>query len=322
MTDLIHVSHSELDTLKQCPFKHQLMFIEGWEGGGVSRGLAIGGLFHSVLESHYRWLHANQQTAYRPFHVQPGEVAESEVVALPMWPQVEPWLYTPHGEQGEYQATVEWMYRGYVHRYGTDPQWAILGVEERHELWIPTPLGNHSKFILRGKLDLRVQDLEIDQTLLVDHKSSRYLIDPNNLDLYDQFGLYFALLKANGFDVFASYHNNARTQQNKQRTELLDERYHRHLMWREPDELHTILREAYETFYRAYRGEYWSKDGDAPRWPDPDRCGWKCPYTQACISGRKGTTPTREMLQDLQFVQDPDGRWNYYQRGEPSEVPF
>ena len=47
------VSWSELDALKQCPMKHHLAYEERWTGPETSKALAIGSLFHKVMEAHY-----------------------------------------------------------------------------------------------------------------------------------------------------------------------------------------------------------------------------------------------------------------------------
>ena len=96
VSDLVYVSFSELDALRQCPLKHQLAYLEGWSGGeGVQRGLTIGTLWHAVMADHYRYIRD-----HRGYVLEPGQVTEKRVRKMRVYEAVRPWFYTATGEQG------------------------------------------------------------------------------------------------------------------------------------------------------------------------------------------------------------------------------
>src|SRR3954462_2769935 len=109
------VSHSEIDTYRQCRLKHQLAYVEKWRTDETADALARGTLFHSVMEGHYKKI---------------KEVGREDLEAIDLWMAIRHLLYDPDtGEQSEMQALVEWMYRGYIDHYTLDPEWEIIDVE-------------------------------------------------------------------------------------------------------------------------------------------------------------------------------------------------
>jgi hypothetical protein len=86
----------------------------------------------------------------------------------------------------------------------------------------------------------------------------------------------------------------------------LDERFKREYTVRTDTELETMAAEALATFQNAYRGA--QKGGTIggtlpPRSPNPDTCGWRCPFTESCLMSRKGRD-IRELLQETGYKQD------------------
>src|SRR5208282_4043099 len=90
-----------------------------------------------------------------------------------------------------------------------------------------------------------------------------------------------------------------------------NERFMRPMTVRTDTELEVMAQEALTTFKSAYgvgvrRGTQGGKDGDTsrgtlpPRSPDPDRCGWRCPFTESCLMSRKGRD-IRELLSETGF---------------------
>ncbi len=288
------VSFSELDTFRQCPFKHELSYKERWREPTTSPALAKGTLWHAVMEHHYKatayWQRAN-----------PG-VAPTALDMADLFREIgEVYLGWDTGSQSEFQELIEWMYIGYVEHYGTDPEWRILGVEHAPTLWLPTATGARSSFKLKLKIDLIVRDPR-GQIWVVDHKSGKDLPKDKELELDDQFGLYTWAMRRLGVDVFGSIHNAARTQKNKDQTknfQPLPERFARKPMYRTDKELETLALEAYRAAKRAYAIPI----GEADRATDSDRCRWRCGYTDACLFGRKGNDH-REYLEAKGFVQD------------------
>lgn len=287
------VSFSEIDTLRQCLFKHEMSYKERWKSPTTSPALAKGTLWHVVMEHHYNAIAFHQRMVQDPPSKMAMAALRDEIVNT--------YLCDEGGRQTEYQELVEWMYDGYVGHYGSDSGWRILGVEHAPVLWLPTPRGGRSNFKLKLKIDLVVRDPR-GRVWIVDHKSGKDLPKDKELEIDDQFGLYTWAMRRLGVDVFGSIHNAARTQKNKDQTkhfQPLEERFARKHMYRTDVELERIAIEAYQAAKRAYAIPI----GDAQRSPDSDRCRWRCDYTEACLFGRKGGDH-RQFLEDLGFVQD------------------
>lgn len=262
--------------------KHQLAYLEGWEPPTISAALTKGKLWHNVLESHYnRLVELRQQEGWKDKHEIPGGLLhpnqiEEHPTGHLLLQAVDPWLYGgPRGnQQGEYQELVEWMWRGHVAYYGSDPDWNIKAVEYEASVRLKTPRGGWSSFVVRMKADLVIK---LDGRLwLVDHKSGRDLPRDKDLDMADQFGLYTWLLRQVGKPIFGSLHNAARTQKNKDSSitaQPLDKRFARTRLHRTDTELEEIAAETYELMREAYaprQREY------APRSPNEQTCVWRC----------------------------------------------
>lgn len=263
------VSYSELDALRQCPLKHYLTYNRRWRTPVVSRALSIGSLFHEVLEEHYRCGRGKKEIE---------RIAEDETIDM------------------EHAETVGWIYAGYREQYGSDPDWEIIEVEKKFEL----PLGRGIR--LKGRIDLLVEDSGAGGGLwIVDHKTGRELPKGKQLEFDDQFGLYMWLLKKSGLDVRGVIHNACRTYRLKREMKL-SERFMRTYTVRSDSELEVVAREAYDTFVRGLCP--WP--GQPPRATDPDRCTWRCNFSEACLMARK-TEPDRgieELLEDMEAYRD------------------
>jgi RecB family exonuclease len=293
----ITVSFSEIDTIRQCLFKHELGYKQRWRTDRTSPALQRGTDWHQILEVHYGEIRQWQQEQ------DAGVVlVRDAALAERIWARVHPLLYdTTTGHQTDEQALLEWMYRGYIDAYGLDPQWDILAVEHAPVMWLPTPGGRRSRFQVKMKIDLVVRDRPTGQILVVDHKSGKDLPKDKELDLDDQFGLYVWGLRQLGYDVFGAVHSAARTLKYKDESKAqpLTERFSRKRLPRTDRELQTIAVEA----YRAARLAYSFKEGEAPRSPNSDTCNWRCDFKEACLLGRKGSN-TQAVLRDLGFTQD------------------
>lgn len=279
------VSFSELSSYRQCPHKHELEYKQRWRGE-PGPALARGVLWHTLLEGHYRILQAHQRDR---------SMTDAELKAQLMWSARKVLVGA-----GEHADLLEWMYTGYLEFYGLDLDWKVLAVEHAPEVWLPTAEGTRSRFKIKLKIDLVIRWQ--DQLWIVDHKSGKELPRDKELDIDDQFGLYTWAMRQLGRPVFGSIHSAARTHRNKNQDRYpqpLDERFHRTLLSRTDRELDTIAVEAYRTARAAYR---WA-DGEAPRSPNPDTCGWRCSFTEACLMGRKGADE-QQILRDMGMAQD------------------
>lgn len=322
MPKTIVVSYSEIDAIRQCGHKHDLSYRARWtkppaEGSPLARG----SLWHLVMENHYRTLMTTARERQ--------QFGQGMPTADEMMRSVVGLLYDHNMRQTEDQQLIEWIYHGYLEAWGFDHDWEIRAVEHPAEVWLPTDRGGRSRFKLKMKIDLVVRDRNTNKIWLVDHKSCKNLPYQKDLDIDDQFGLYTWGLRQLGHPVFGSYHNAARTHRpkvggpddlrprdeqgrylnadgvtvskNQPKPYPLEERFSRTPMSRTDVELDTIAVEAYKTVKAAYA----RPEGYAPRSPDPDRCGWRCDYTEACLAGRKGVDEV-EVLLGTGYVQGFD----------------
>jgi hypothetical protein len=283
----IVVSYSEIDTYRQCPLKHQLSYKERWRsdnkvGGALDRGTR----WHQILEAHYRTLMEAQKPEGAGWNV-----ADFELTAR-IAERLKPLLYNP--QSGEFvDETAElllWMYQGHLETWGFDPHWRILAVELGPVVPLLTPAGKRTRFWLKTKIDLVVQDRELgNHVWVVDHKSGKDLPRRKSLDIDDQFGLYTLALRRAGKKVFGQTYSAARTQRNKSHMPL-DTRFGRYRLYREDTELAAIEADAVAAMTAAYgRGVAYSS-------PNTDSCTWKCDFLEPHIAARKTGRPIQELL--------------------------
>jgi len=283
----ITVSWSEVDAYRQCPHKHDLTYKQRWVGNTTSKSLSIGSLYHKVMEGHYRSLMER-----------PGDLISARLAAE-QW--LTEWSADWGGEDNEFAELVWWMYDGYVQKWGSDEDWDIRGVEQKLEVPILTAQGRPSRFNLKMQIDLIVRVRSMKNKLaVVDHKSGAELPKRKNLDMADQFALYIWGMRQLKHPVFMGIWNAARTRRLKTKESPLDERFSREPLARTDHELDVIVREAYDTFRKAYAAK-----AVAERHPDADTCTWKCGFLDACLLGRKTDAGReRQFLLDTGYIQD------------------
>lgn len=296
--DNITVSFSELDTYRQCPLKHFIAYKQRWQKpADAGTPLYRGSLWHMVMEAHYLSLWEDQKAG------KPRSLARASLA-------VEQFLFDDKGNQTEDQELVQWMYDGYVEQYGADEQWIILGVEYKLAEFLPDHSGNLSEFIIKGKLDLIVQEVKNGKVWVVDHKSGGNLPGQFELDIDDQFGIYTWLMQRRGLKILGAIHSAARTTRNqadfpgyvgKSKPQELDQRFKRVLMNRSKPELENLIRDAFAVAVNAYPPE----GMELPLYssPDPRQCGWKCDYKEIHIIARKGR-PLPTLLAEYGFEQN------------------
>jgi len=254
-----HVSYSELRDFRQCPFKHKLAWVDRWTPEQVAAPLSKGRVFHSVLEAHYQALRDN---------------TDPQVAALSVLDLV---------EDEEIRDLCRWMYDGYLECYGGDEDWEILDVEATHHVWLPTDRLRRSGFRLKLRLDLLVRDRE-GRVWLVDHKTGSRFPSEVGLDLQDQDSLYQWGLGQVGVGcskVYGVVYNLCRTQRNKGPM-ALEDRFRRVAMHRSPVQLVNTAIDAWRTAKRISAARH------PERTTDSELCMRMCPFTEACLHGRKG----------------------------------
>lgn len=315
----IIVSYSELDTFRQCPLKHLLGYKHRFkkpveEMSALSKGSA----WHLVMETHYNVIREWQEAHGGKVVTLRGEPA----LIKDCWEAVKPLLFSSVGEQTEQQELIEWMYRGYVEKYGTDREWVILGVELAREFELipagfrqvgeydhlePTP-----EVRIKMKLDLLVRDAKRGTIWIVDHKSGANLPSQMDLEIDDQFGLYSWGMTKDGHKVTGSIHNAARTTRNqadhehydgKSKPQTLEQRMGRTYLNRSDDELVNIGNDAAAAATVAYHAELGYEELPIYSSPDPRQCGWKCDFKEAHLTARQGR-PISVALEERGFVQD------------------
>jgi hypothetical protein len=310
MPSTITASPSELDSLRQCLFKHEHGYKQRWQAPTIGPALSRGIAWHTVMETHYRTIKTLQEAraaarkegkaALKRYDLEHNET----VWAKTIFDAVKPLLWSPiTAQQTEQQELIEWMYQGYVEQYGLDPDWEILAVEHAPEVWLVNERGNRSRFRLKMKIDLIIRERSSGNVYLVDHKSGKDLPSDKMLEINDQFGLYTWGMRQIGRTVFGSIHNACRTQRNKDQArhpQTLESRHARKRLYRTDVELDAIALDA----YRALRHAYSIPVGEAPRSPNEDTCRWRCDYTEPCLMARKGIGTMQENLRQLGFVQD------------------
>jgi hypothetical protein len=299
MTEIV-VSYSELDTFRQCPLKHHWAYKERWRKPITeSSALAKGSLMHLVYETHYQVLQQHDRLTKES---QAQALAEAAAAVRPI-------LFDDRtGEQTETQELVYWIYKGYVQRWGAEPEFEIEGVEEAFRINLNDPEGKPSRFILKGKIDLIVRDRSNGQLWVIDHKSGANLPSQLDLEIDDQFGLYVWAMRESGSPVLGAVHSASRTTRNvadypgyigKSQPQSLDQRFSRTYLNRSEAELSSIALDAWAAAVNAY------PDHDMPLYssPDPRNCGWKCDFKEIHLLARKGRDP-RQALEDYGFFQD------------------
>lgn len=297
----IIVSYSELDTYRQCPLKHHILYGQRWtKPPKPDSALTKGSLYHKVMEEHYRII-----KAYQDEHKgkNPKEDSEEEVDLLArakeaVWPML--W----DSQRGDWHTInselIAWMYEGHVAYYGTMPAWRIMGVEHQ----IITPLrderGRRTRYHLKAKIDLIIRLKSSGGLYVVDHKSGANLPTQMDLDIDDQFGLYTWAMREVGRPVSGTVHAANRTQRNKGFMPPATRMALTYLN-RDKVELTNLALDAYEVARAAHPPA--SQRPARYSSPDPRSCGWKCDLKEPHLLMRRGRKPA-DVLREYGFKID------------------
>lgn len=295
----IIVSYSELDTYRQCPLKHHILYGQRWtkpakEGSALQKG----SLYHAVMEEHMRVI-----KTYQDAHdgKNPTSAEGVRVLLEQAHEAVLPLLYDPtSGSQDEVQELIEWMYKGWVEKFGINEEWRILGVEHQ----IITPLrderNRRTRYHLKAKIDLIIRQRATGGRWVVDHKSGRDLPNQMDLEIDDQFGLYTWAMNEVGKGITGTIHAANRTQRNKSFMPL-DTRMALTYLNRDKQELVNLALDAYRVARAAHPPA--SMKTFPYSSPDPRSCGWKCDLKEPHLLMRRGRKPS-EVLQEYGFKID------------------
>jgi PD-(D/E)XK nuclease superfamily len=294
--ELIVVSYSEIDAARHCGLKHQLGYVERWRQSTVTGARGKGTDWHLVMEHHYRELQRLQ-----------AELREHQDGKLAAWVYPDSAAERIHQAvlgsgafEGDNAELVAWMYQGHLKLYGLQPRWTVLAVEFNPEVPLPHPDGGPTRFALKIRADLVIQDTASGLVWLVDHKSGQ--VRPSgDFSLADQFGLYTWILRQLGRPVHGAIHSWAKTTR-PQKPDPLTARFQQFPMDRSETELATIAADAYRTVERRYREV---DAGEVPGvYPDMEWCKRRCDYRNAHIAARRGFTTAQDYLRSTGFEQN------------------
>lgn len=298
LPDII-VSYSELDTFRQCPLKHFLLYKQRWtKEKALDSAVGKGSLWHSVMEIHYAMIkHVQEQNADAGFRIGDleGRILEQQIKASVhalLWdPQAGAWLTPVH-------ELIWWMYEGHLAQYGLDNQWRIMGIEHQIVTPLRAPDGTQSRYHLKAKIDLIVRDRATGMLWVVDHKSGKDLPSHMDLEIDDQFGLYTWAMREVGRSVTGTIHSANRTQRNKSFMPL-ETRMRRTFLNRSDKEVTNLALDAYHAAKAAYPDD----PANEVRYsaPDPRSCGWKCDVKEPHLLMRKGRK-LHEVMTEYGFV--------------------
>lgn len=286
------VSYSELDTGRQCPLKHHLLYDRRWTKPPRPDGaLAKGSLYHNCMETHYKLL-KSVQDAHKgriPLKLVAGTLAQARKLVMEYLidEQTGDWISEVH-------ELIGWMYDGYVEQYGVDEEWRLVGIEHQIITPLPDANGNASRFHLKAKLDLIVREWKTGFLWVVDHKSGSNLPSYMDLEIDDQFGLYVWAMRKSGKKVLGAIHSANRTQRNKGPMSL-EQRMGRTYLNRTDTECANIALDAYYVAKALYPDDPENKLRFSS--PDPRQCGWKCDVKEAHLMMRKGRNPDEVMIE-------------------------
>jgi hypothetical protein len=298
MVEQIIVSYSELDTFRQCPLKHHLLYGRRWTKP-VKPGSALekGSLYHQCMEAAFRLV----QQAQRENNGKNPKGAAREMLMKNIWAAIMPMLADPDtGDQTEVQGLIQWMIEGFFEHFGLLDDFKIMAVE--HQLL--TPLrdqhGRRSRYVLKAKLDLILRQRSTGNLWVVDHKSGQNLPSYMDLEIDDQFGLYTWGMREVGRPVIGSIHLANRTQRNKGFM-ALDTRMAMTYLNRDEVELSNIALDAYWVARAAHPPK--SKEPARYSSPDPRQCGWKCDIKEPHLLFRRGRD-VNEVMREYGYTID------------------
>lgn len=291
MPKVIIVSYSELDTFRQCPLKHHLGYVQRWtKEKGEDSALSKGTYWHQVMETHNGILMEHQRNPRE----RSSPTYERTILAEAR-EKVDELLYDRHRNPlNGNSELIAWMYDGHVQQYGTDREFTTVGVELAFQVPLPWPDGRPSHYHLKGKIDRLVKDAYGDLYVL-DEKSCKDLPKDFEMQIDDQFGLYWWGIQQLGFKVAGAIYAAARTTRNvadfpdyegKSKPQSLDQRFQRYYLHRTDRELKALADDA----FAAARNAHPPKGMQLPLYsaPDPRQCGWKCDFKEAHLMLRQG----------------------------------
>lgn len=313
----VTVSFSELDTFRQCFFKHELAYGQRWSKEQSDTGaLGLGTLWHRVLETHYLTIKGVQGTDAERGTTWSVSAADLLIAVQEAVNELLAEMRDVEQRDPEALRILKWMYQGHLDTFGLDEEYDIIAVESTAVVTLKEPDGSNSWVRLKVKLDLIVRDQD-GRYWVIDHKSAGQLgRDDKDLDWDDQFGMYIAAMRRQGVKIMGAIHSAALKKQNKgdyifpgddgYKTSMketpMEGRFRRTRLNRTQPECDSILDDALADATLAY-----SEANHKRRHTNPDTCKWRCDFKEACIFGRRTNNDGNVLLtlQRTGFSQEP-----------------
>jgi hypothetical protein len=300
------VGQSEVADFRQCPLKHKLRWREGWylpaDHPELSESSDTGTQWHAIIARHYQLIKEFQQAGKEIDGEHIGREVGKFLVAYA----------DAVGMTDERFALLQWMYEGYVERWGFDRDWEIVNIEQTLVTPIFNPeTGERTRFMLRWTADLVVRVRSLGGRIaIIDNKTvaSSGAWSRTDVDISDQLGLY-----TRGWNrlyvadpAIYSMHSQVRRDKLK-RPMTLSERFSRLHGNRTDAELDEIEADLIDDLERMHSERNLARPTSHP---DPKQCGWKCDFKEAHIVLRRSGgdwDAARRVIEARGMVNDPAG---------------
>lgn len=284
MSDLVHVSFSELDAFWACPLRHRLGYKERWNIDEGRPALDRGTVWHAMLQTYY-------------------ELGRQGVAVPDREPYIRKCLISG-GLDEEQNELLWWMYEGYAEEFGRDPEHEVLATEINRTIPLPDPddPSRPGQYALKIKVDQVSRNVKTRQLWAWDHKTGGEFTSLQRLEWRPQFPLYTWALRAAKLDLWGFIVNHARTKRNKTPM-TTEQRYRRNYLIYTDRALNAVALNAARTAAAIHdpdRIEYY-----ASRDLQFGACTSYCDYEQAHRQILRGI-PEEQALADLGFRKGYD----------------
>lgn len=211
MSDIVHVSYSELDAFWACPLRWRWQYGERWNIDESRPALDRGTVWHAMLQSYYELGRQGVAVEDREDLIRKCMLSGALDV--------------------EENELLWWMYEGYVTLYGADLGHEVLATEITRTVPLPDPddPSRPGPYHLKVKIDQVTRDRKSGQLWLWDHKTGGEFTTVARMEWRPQFPLYTWAIRAAKLDVWGFIVNAARTKRNKGPM-TFDQRYRRNYL--------------------------------------------------------------------------------------------
>lgn len=266
MSDLIRVSHSQINEWDRCRFSYFLSYREKWRPKQKAYPLTLGSTVHTLLEDYYRGVMEDNRNLLERHRNKVQELSGSVA------------------DTDELQALSH--AGSLVERYITDfafyedAGYEVVDVEKHYVVELTTPQGNPYEFELY--FDLMLLHKQSQRLWIVDHKTHKSNpLNPTQIMMDRQLPSYALVMRElMGVDVFGMIYNMLNTYDYK-KPPPPEKLFKREKTYRTPEELNSIMKEI------GYAVDDILENRDNPRRSLTRDCSW-CKFQEPCLMGMKG----------------------------------